>query len=84
MTIGWGSLSIYWGRPVFIAPIRLSRFTHHMIDESGVFTVSVPLKRELRKELGICGSKSGCDTDKFVLCAFTAVPGNEVDCPIIG
>ena len=24
MTIGWGSLSIYWGRPVFIAPVRLS------------------------------------------------------------
>jgi flavin reductase (DIM6/NTAB) family NADH-FMN oxidoreductase RutF len=84
MTIGWGSLSIYWGESVFIAPVRLSRFTHHMIEQSGVFTVSVPLDGALRKELGICGSKSGRDTDKFALCNFTAVDGQSVDCPIIG
>ena len=72
MTIGWGSLSIYWAMQVFIAPVRLSRFTHHMIEGSGVFTVSVPLDGTLRKELGICGSKSGRDTDKFAECNFTA------------
>ena len=22
MTIGWGSISIYWGKPIFIAPVR--------------------------------------------------------------
>ena len=84
MTMGWGSVSVYWGMPVFIAPVRLSRFTHHMIDESGVFTVSFPINGELRNELGICGTKSGRDTDKFALCGFTAVPGVEVDCPVIG
>ncbi len=83
MTIGWGSLSIYWGMQVFIAPVRLSRFTHHMIDGSGVFTVSVPLNGELRRELGVCGTKSGRDVDKFKECGFTAHPANEVDCPII-
>ena len=84
MTIGWGSLSIYWAMQVFIAPVRLSRFTHHMIEQSGVFTVSVPLGGALRKELGICGSKSGRDIDKFEECNFTAVDGQMVDCPIIG
>ncbi len=84
MTIGWGSLSIYWGMQVFIAPVRLSRYTHHMVDESGVFTVSVPLNGELRKELGICGSKSGRDMDKFEVCNFTDIDANVVDCPIIG
>ena len=84
MTMGWGSVSIYWGVPVVIAPVRLSRHTHHMIDESGVFTVSVPLGGTLRKELGICGVKSGRDTDKFAACKFTAVDGQMVDCPVVG
>jgi len=84
MTMGWGSISIYWAKPVLIAPVRLSRYSHNMIDKSGVFTVSVPASRELRGELGICGTKSGRDTNKFDACNFTAVDGREVDCPIVG
>ena len=84
MTIGWGSLSIYWNKPIFIAPVRLSRHTHHIIDESGVFTVSIQAKDTLKKELIICGTKSGRDVDKFDLCKLTAIQGKAVDCPIIG
>jgi flavin reductase (DIM6/NTAB) family NADH-FMN oxidoreductase RutF len=84
MTVGWGSVSRYWMEPVIIAPIRLSRFSHHMVADSGVFTISVPLNGELRRELGICGTKSGRDVDKFEECGFTAIDGREVDCPIIG
>ena len=82
MTIAWGSVSNYWAMPIFIAPVRLSRHTHHMIDESGVFTVSIQAKGTLRKELGICGTKSGRDVNKFELCNFTAQKGLQGDAGI--
>lgn len=84
MVMGWGSMSVFWGKPVLVAPVRLSRYTHGMIEKSGVFSVSIPVKGELRKELGICGSKSRRDVDKFEACGFTAILGQEIDCPIIG
>lgn len=83
MTMGWCSMSIYWTKPVFIAPVRLSRYTHHMIDESGVFTVSIPASGKLKKELGICGTKSKRDLDKFKDCNITAQQGQMVDCPVV-
>jgi flavin reductase (DIM6/NTAB) family NADH-FMN oxidoreductase RutF len=84
MVMGWGSMSVYWGKPVLIAPVRLSRYTHDMIEKSEVFTVSIPAKGELRKELGVCGTKSRRDIDKFDACGFTAKQGQIVDCPVIG
>lgn len=84
MTIGWGSLSVYWGKPVFIVPVRQSRFTHGLLEKSGVFTVTVPPPGKLNKALGYCGTRSGRDGDKFAACQLTAVPGRTVNCPIIG
>jgi hypothetical protein len=52
MTIGWGSLSVYWGRPVFIVPVRLSRHTHFLLEQAEEFTVTVPRGDELRRALG--------------------------------
>ncbi|MFH1081419.1 MAG: flavin reductase family protein, partial [Pseudomonadota bacterium] len=40
MTIGWGSLGITWKRPVFTVLVRHSRFTYHMLEESGEFSVN--------------------------------------------
>ncbi len=64
MTIGWGYAGIMWGEPYFLALVRPSRYTHDMIQESGVFTVSVPKPGDLAEELMICGTKSGRDIDK--------------------
>lgn len=65
MTIGWGMLGIEWGKPIFIALVRESRFTKHLIDESGEFTVNIPYGEVDSKILGFCGTKSGRDVDKF-------------------
>ncbi|MBP3837065.1 MAG: hypothetical protein J6E31_08230, partial [Pyramidobacter sp.] len=43
MTIGWGTIGIEWGLPVFVAYVREGRFTRELIDKSGVFTVNVPM-----------------------------------------
>ena len=65
MTIGWGCLGTDWSRPVFIAFVRESRFTKQMLEENGEFTVNVPMGKVDPKNLGICGTRSGRDMDKF-------------------
>lgn len=65
MTIGWGSVGIEWGKPVFVAYVRESRHTRRMLDESGEFTVNIPLGDVDRNIIGICGTKSGRDMDKI-------------------
>ena len=65
MTIGWGTIGIEWSRPVFVAYVRDSRHTREMLDESGEFTVNIPIGMVDSKILGYCGSKSGRDTDKI-------------------
>ena len=65
MTIGWGTMGIQWGKPVFIAFVRDSRHTMEMLNEVGEFTINVPVDTIDKKILGYCGTKSGRDTDKI-------------------
>jgi len=65
MTIGWGTLGIQWGKPIFIAFVRESRYTKALLEKNGEFTVNVPLGAIDKNILGICGTKSGRDMDKF-------------------
>lgn len=83
MTIGWGSISQYWGKSVMIVPVRESRYTHELIEASDNFTVSVPKYNEIAKQIAYCGTNSGRDVDKFKKCEFTAIPAKSVDTPII-
>lgn len=64
MTIGWAQFGVIWGRPVVTVMVRKSRYTYGLMEQSGVFTVSVPRAAELSEELGFCGSRSGRDVDK--------------------
>ena len=83
MTIGWGSLGVIWGKPVFSVLVRPSRFTYGLLEASGEFTVSVPLA-DMAKALGICGSKSGRDLDKFAAAGLQKLPGIKLATPVIG
>ena len=66
MTIGWGTLGVEWGKPLFTVFVRQSRYTKELLDKNGEFTINVPLKGTDRKQaLGFCGSHSGRDVDKF-------------------
>ena len=65
MTIGWGTIGIEWGKPIFVAYVRESRHTRAMLDENGEFTVNIPVGEVDRNILGYCGTKSGRDTDKI-------------------
>ena len=88
MTIGWGTLGIEWGTKIFTAYVRESRFTRELLDRTGEFTICVPYgenknSQQVTKALGICGSKSGRDTDKFAESKLTLVDAEEVRSPAI-
>ncbi len=65
MTIGWGFVGIMWNKPVFIAAVRYSRHTYKILKNTEEFTISVPLKGQMKEELIKCGTKSGRDYNKF-------------------
>lgn len=65
MTIGWGTVGIEWGKPMFVAYVRESRYTRQLLDQNPEFTVNCPVGECDSKILGCCGTKSGRDVDKF-------------------
>ena len=83
MTIGWGNIGFIWGKPIFMVMVRNSRYTAELLQNGKEFTVSIPLNVDLRKELALCGTKSGRDIDKFKECKLTEVKGKVVDTPVI-
>lgn len=70
MTASWGGLGILWGAPAATCYIRPQRYTREFVDREEYFTLAF-FGEEYRGELGLCGSKSGRDTDKVKECGFT-------------
>lgn len=82
MTIGWAMASVMWFKNIFIAPIRFNRYSHELMEAHKEFTVFVT-HDDMKKSIGICGSKSGRDTDKVALCGLKLKPSQKVAVPHI-
>lgn len=82
MTASWGAFGIFWSKPMFIAPIRKSRYTWGCIKKTGDFTLNV-LPRKLAELATFCGTVSGRDHDKFAEAKLTTIPSLKVKSPII-
>jgi len=80
MTIGWASLGIVWGKPVFQVFVRPTRYTFEYMERSSEFSVCF-FSEEYGKELAICGTKSGRDTDKIATCRFHMEKGILIPTP---
>lgn len=74
MTASWGGLGVLWGAPMALAYIRPQRYTKQFVDESEYFTLSF-FSEDYRKQLSLCGSKSGREVDKVKECGFTVSAG---------
>ena len=81
MTIGWGTLGIEWGKPIFVAYVRESRYTRELLDRTGEFTVNIPLEAADPEILRLCGTKSGRDMDKFAALGLTAEEPELISAP---
>lgn len=82
MTIGWGTVGVIWGKPVFIVLVRPSRYTYGLLEKSLEFTVNVQTP-DMRKVAEYCGSRSGRDVDKFDSLNLTAIKSAYVNPPLI-
>ena len=82
MTIGWGTVGIIWGKPIFVVLVRPSRYTYGLMEQTEDFTVNVP-SADMADIVAFCGSASGRDHDKFSEKGLVAIPGKEVKSPII-
>ena len=83
MTIGWGNVGYIWNKPMLVVPVRYSRHTYTMINTAQTFTVSVPVKKDMKAALAFCGTKSGRDMDKIKTAGLTLAEAQVVDTPII-
>lgn len=83
MTISWGTMGIEWGTDVFVTMVRDSRYTKKAIDETGMFTVTIPLDETMKDALAYCGTKSGRDYDKIKDCNLLLQDGKTIDVPVI-
>ena len=81
MTIGWGHIGIEWGKPIFVAYVRESRYTHEMIEATNEFTVNIPYGNVDKHILGYCGTKSGRDVNKIQDLGLTLVDSDHVAAP---
>lgn len=78
MTVSWGGVGELWGKDVCFVFVRPQRYTFNYMEQNEYFTLSF-YGDEYKKELGICGSKSGKDTDKTALIGFEPLEiGNSV------
>jgi flavin reductase (DIM6/NTAB) family NADH-FMN oxidoreductase RutF len=83
MTVGWGTTGFIWNQDILMVPVRKSRHTHQLIENSKYFTVSVPLNGQLKKELQFCGTKSGRDYNKIKELNLELAEVKECNVPII-
>ena len=72
MTVSWGGLGVLWGANVATCYVRPQRYTKEFVEREDYFTLSV-YGAEFKKQLAICGSKSGREIDKVSECGFTPV-----------
>lgn len=83
MTIGWGSIGVYWNMDVMTVCVRPQRHTFDLLNRAGEFTVSVPGENPLKAELAFAGRASGRDGDKFSGHGLTAGKARAVNAPIV-
>jgi len=82
MTIAWGSIGYMWRKPIVTIMVRKSRHSFTLLEKNPEFTVSIPVN-DMKAALGICGSKSGRDMDKFEAAGLEKLAGQKVSTPAI-
>ena len=63
MTIGWGSIGVGFGRPIFTVYVKPERYTYQFIEKSKIFTVSY-IDEKLYNKFLPYGTQSGKDINK--------------------
>ena len=81
ITIAWTGI-INSDPPITYISVRKSRYSHHIISESGEFVINLT-NDQIAKEVDFCGVRSGRDMDKFQTCGFTRQEAEIVSAPLV-
>ena len=81
MTIGWGSIGVYWYSDIITVCVRPQRHTHTLLETQKEFTISVPLGGVSPIISRVCGSHSGRDVDKAQAAGLTLEPAEKIHTP---
>lgn len=81
ITIAWTGI-VNSEPPMTYVSVRKSRYSHHLIEQSGEFVINLP-SEDMTFAMDYCGVKSGKDVDKFQIQNLTPAAGNHVACPMI-
>lgn len=73
MTVSWGAVGELWGKDMVTVYIRPQRYTEEFLNQEDYFTVSFYPESMKQTIHGVCGSKSGRDTDKVAETGLTPV-----------
>lgn len=79
MTASWGFCGVMWNKPIIVAPVRPSRFTHDFIANTKQFSISVPTNEETTKLLAYFGTVSGRDINKYAQKNVTPIKCKSID-----
>lgn len=71
MTVSWGAVGELWGKDMVTVYIRPQRYTEEFLNKNDYFTLSFYSPEDKKRIHGVCGSKSGRDTDKIKECSLT-------------
>lgn len=81
ITVAWAG-TVCTNPPMVSISVRPSRYSHHMITETGEFVINLTTK-ELVYATDYCGVKSGRDVDKWKEMELTPMPSEQVKAPCI-
>ena len=82
ITVAWTG-TVCSDPPMVSISVRKERYSHDLIEKSGVFSINL-VSRSLLRACDYCGVKSGRDTDKFKVCKLTETAGEETGVPMVG
>lgn len=81
ITIAW--VGIVCSDPAMLSiSVRPERFSYKALVETGEFSVNIPLASQAAV-VDWCGVKSGRDVDKFAEQNLTALPGSQIQSPLV-
>ena len=80
-TVAWTGITNTIPPKTYIS-VRPSRFSHELIEKSGVFAINLTTK-ELVRAADTCGVFTGRKVNKLEKCKLATLPAQEIDCPIL-
>lgn len=83
MVTHWGALGSFWGRDVFMLPIRSCKYSYQIVTKTKSFALNVP-SRDMRTEISLCDTLSGLKCNKFETLGLHPKRARGIDSYILG